>query len=143
MGALVLQHCRLLAIYRLQLYGIWRGLADQGRDYVAGSEFDPDGSSVTFVWSAGAGATAYWLDIGSSAGGNNYYSSGNLGNVLTVMVNGLPINGTTVNATLYSLINGSWQSNPYSYTAFSPVQGSPSPVSFLAAANYGADSQPY
>jgi hypothetical protein len=76
------------------------------------------GSSVAFSWSAGSGATAYWLDIGSTAGGNNYFSSGNLGNVLTTTANGLPTNGTTVYVTLYSLVGGVWLSNGYTYTAY-------------------------
>jgi Pro-kumamolisin, activation domain/Bacterial Ig-like domain (group 3) len=76
------------------------------------------GSTVTFDWMAGAGASAYWLDIGSSPGGNQYYQSGNLGNVLTVTVNGLPIDGSTVYVTLYSLVGGNWLSNVYTYTAF-------------------------
>jgi hypothetical protein len=75
------------------------------------------GSTVTFDWTAGSGATAYWLDIGSSAGGNNYYSSGNLGNVLTTTASGLPTNGSTVYATLYSLVSGTWTPNAYTYTA--------------------------
>ncbi len=76
------------------------------------------GSTVTFGWTAGTGATAYWLDIGSSAGGNQYYQSGNLGNVLTTTVNGLPTDGSTVYVTLYSLVGGQWLSNTYTYTAF-------------------------
>jgi hypothetical protein len=75
-------------------------------------------STVTFNWTAGSGATAYWLDIGSSAGGNNYYSSGNLGNVLTTTVSGLPTNGSTVHATLYSLVSNVWLSNAYAFTAY-------------------------
>jgi hypothetical protein len=77
------------------------------------------GSSVTFDWSAGTGATAYWLDIGSAVGGNQYYQSGNLGNVLTTTVSGLPTDGSTVYVTLYSLVNGQWLSNEYTYTAYS------------------------
>ena len=38
-------------------------------------------SSATFVWTAGAGATNYWLDVGSTPGGNQYEQSGALGNV--------------------------------------------------------------
>jgi hypothetical protein len=79
------------------------------------------GTTVTFDWTAGAGATAYWMDIGSTSGGNQYYQSGNLGNVLTVTVNGLPENGSTVYVTLYSLIGGQWQSTVYTYTAFNPA----------------------
>jgi hypothetical protein len=74
-------------------------------------------STVTFNWSAGAGATAYWLDLGNTPGGNQYYQSGNLGNVLTTTVSGLPTDGSTINATLYSLIGGNWVANAYTYTA--------------------------
>jgi hypothetical protein len=76
------------------------------------------GSTVTFTWYPSAAASAYWLDIGSSAGANNYYSSGNLGSALSTTVAGLPTNGSTVYATLYSLVNGNWQYNSYTYTAF-------------------------
>jgi hypothetical protein len=80
-------------------------------------------TSPTFTWSAGLSATAYWLDIGSSAGGNNYYSSGNIGNVLTIASKNLPNNGTTIYATLYSLVAGSWLGNTYTYTAFNAATG--------------------
>jgi len=93
-------------------------------------------SSVTFAWTAGNGATAYWIDVGSSAGGNQYYQSGNLGNVLTKTVNGLPTNGSKVYVTLYSLVDGQWLNNQYTYTAFNASSGlaaitSPSPGSTL------------
>jgi trimeric autotransporter adhesin len=77
------------------------------------------GTTVTFNWTAGAGASAYWLDVGSSPGGNQYYQSGNLGNVLTTTVNGLPSDGSTVYVTLYSLVGAQWLGNSYTYTAFS------------------------
>jgi hypothetical protein len=77
------------------------------------------GSSVTFTWSAGSGATAYWLDIGNSVGGNQYYQSGNLGNAFTTTASGLPTNGSTVYVTLYSYVSGQWLSNEYTYTAYS------------------------
>jgi hypothetical protein len=81
------------------------------------------GSSATFTWTAGSGATAYWIDVGSTSGGNNYYSSGNLGNVLTETVNGLPTNGSAVYVTLYSSAGGVWLSNAYTYTAFNAASG--------------------
>ena len=84
------------------------------------------GSSATFNWAAGAGASAYWLVVGSAAGGDDYYSSGNLGNALTAAVNGLPTNGSTVYVTLYSLIGGAWSGNGYTYTA------APNPTAGLA-----------
>jgi hypothetical protein len=77
------------------------------------------GSSVSFQWNAGTAATAYWLDVGSVAGGDQYYQSGSLPlSTLQLTVNGLPTNASTVYATLYSLVSGSWLSNSYSYTAY-------------------------
>jgi len=95
------------------------------------------GSSVTFVWTAGAGASAYWLDVGSTPGGNQYLQSGNLGNVLTITANGLPINGSKIYVTLYSLIGGVWSANAYTYTTFNGTAGlaimqTPTPGSTLS-----------
>ena len=95
------------------------------------------GSTVPFTWSAGSGATAYWLDAGSTMGGNNYYQSGNLGNVLSTTASGLPTDGSLVYVTLYTYAGGQWVSNQYSYTAFSTSAGlavmqSPMPGSMLS-----------
>jgi hypothetical protein len=95
------------------------------------------GSSVAFNWTAGASASAYWLDVGGTAGGNNYYSSGNLGNVLTTTASGLPTDGSTIYVTLYSLISGVWSGNAYTYTAQTATGGlaaltSPAPGTTLS-----------
>jgi len=82
-----------------------------------------NGSSVTFDWTAGSGATNYWLDVGSTPGGNQYEQSGPLGNVLTLTVNGLPTDGSTVYVTLYSFVSGVWSGNAYTYTAFNSSGG--------------------
>ncbi len=98
-----------------------------------------NGSSVTFDWTAGAGASAYWLVVGSTAGGDDYYSSGNLGNVLTATANGLPTNGSTIYVTLYSLIGGAWVPNAYTYTGLSATAGgvitTPTPGSTLSGSS--------
>ena len=65
------------------------------------------GNVATFTWCAGLGATAYWMDVGSTLGGNNYYQSGNLGNVLTTTVYSLPADGSQIYVTLWSLVGGS------------------------------------
>lgn len=64
------------------------------------------GNTVTFTWSADGGASAYWLDIGSMLGGNDIYQSGDLGNVLSATVNGLPANGSQIYVTLWSMVGG-------------------------------------
>jgi hypothetical protein len=94
------------------------------------------GSSVTFIWTAGSGATAYWLDVGSTPGGSQYYQSGDLGNVLIKAVNGLPTNGSTVYVTLWSLVDGQWLNNQYTYTAYNAgsalgIMQTPTPGSTL------------
>lgn len=94
-------------------------------------------SSVTFSWTAGAGASNYWLDVGTTAGGNQIFQSGQLGNVLTETVNGLPIDGSTIYVTLYSLIGSTWTGNAYTYTSLNAfgaagTMASPTPGSVLS-----------
>ena len=63
--------------------------------------------------------SAYWVDIGSTAGGNNYYSSGNLGVLApcSASTSNLPTNGSTVYVTLYRVQQRwSWSPNDYTYT---------------------------
>jgi hypothetical protein len=79
------------------------------------------GSSVTFTWQAGSDtATNYWIDVGSTAGGNNYYQSGPLPTTtLSQTVNGLPVDGSPIYVTLYSLVTGAWLHNSYNFYASS------------------------
>lgn len=75
-------------------------------------------NNVNFKWLPGSSATQYWIDVGSSAGGNNYYQSGPLTtNNLGAVVDDLPTNGSTVYVTLYSFISGNWVSTEYTYNA--------------------------
>jgi hypothetical protein len=75
------------------------------------------GSSVTFTWSAGNGVTEYYLFLGSSGvGSNDLYSSGYTTHT-SLNVTGLPVNGETVYARLYSYLGGAWHYLDYTYTA--------------------------
>ena len=74
-------------------------------------------SSQQFTWTAGTLSTAYWIDAGSSPEGNNYFQSGNIGNVTTYNVTNLPTDGSTIYITLWSYVNGSWLYNEYTYIA--------------------------
>jgi hypothetical protein len=133
-----------------QMYGNWYGLSYTYSAYYAnrasGVITTPHpssrltGSSVPFTWRAGSGATAYQLDAGSTPGGNQYYQSGNLGNVLTTTVSGLPTDGSTVYVTLYSLVLGQWFSNSYTFTAYNA--GLASSVSFLPPVNFDTGNAP-
>lgn len=74
------------------------------------------GSSVSFMWSAGTGATAYQLWLGTGVGSYHYYSSGQI-TALSASVTGLPTGGQTIYARLWSLVSGTWVYNDYTYTA--------------------------
>ena len=80
----------------------------------------PD-SSVTFTWSTGTGAYAYYLDVGTTGQANHYYSA-NQGTGTSVTVYGLPIDGSTVVVTVYTqfTMNGTWYPNAYNFTALNP-----------------------
>jgi serine protease len=74
------------------------------------------GSSVTFTWSAATGATSYWLDVGTVAGGSNLYTQGE-GLLTSQTVTGLPTGGSTIYVRLWSAINGVWQHADFTYKA--------------------------
>ena len=74
------------------------------------------GSSVTFTWSAASGATSYWLDVGTVAGGFNLYTQGE-GLLTSQTVTGLPTGGSTIYVRLWSAVNGVWQFSDSTYKA--------------------------
>ncbi len=74
------------------------------------------GSSVTFTWTAGTGASAYWLDVGTALGQGNIFGQ-NVGLATSQTVNNIPTTGQTILLQLWTLINGSWNLNRYTYTA--------------------------
>ncbi|MGA2649048.1 MAG: glycoside hydrolase family 44 protein [Terracidiphilus sp.] len=72
-------------------------------------------SSVSFQWTTGTGVTDYQLNLSTIAPGASdlfLYK----GTATSAVVSTIPANGVTVYATLYSKINGAWQSNAYVYT---------------------------
>jgi hypothetical protein len=94
------------------------------------------GNSVTFAWTQPAGATAYTLNLGSTGvGSSNLYSSGSIAGT-SVTVSGLPINGETIYARLYTSFNGVLTSTDYVYSATAPaVIQSPANGSVLPGAS--------
>jgi hypothetical protein len=95
------------------------------------------GSSATFTWSPGDGATEYMLYLGSTGvRSNNLYNSGAT-TATSVNVTDLPTNGETIYARLYSLIGGAWHALDYTYTAASLQVAlvSPTPNSTLTGSN--------
>jgi hypothetical protein len=83
-------------------------------------------STVTFTWTAGSNVQHYWFNLGTAASGTNAKNlySGASTTATSVQVSGLPTNGETIYATLYSYIAGTWQPIVYTYTA----SGSPTPA---------------
>ncbi len=75
------------------------------------------GSTVTLTWSAAAGATEYYLHVGSSNGGYDLHNQG-YDTGLTAALSGLPSDGSTVHIRLWSKISGQWEYRDYSVTAF-------------------------
>jgi hypothetical protein len=74
------------------------------------------GSSITFSWSAGAGATEYRLFLGTTGeGSKNLFASGEMTG-LSVAVSSLPEGGATIYARLEWLIDGKWHHADYTYT---------------------------
>ncbi|MGB6687459.1 MAG: choice-of-anchor D domain-containing protein [Terracidiphilus sp.] len=92
------------------------------------------GSSATFSWTAGSGVTDYRFRLGTTAGSNNLYGSGTT-KATSVTVTGLPTEGATIYGTLYSEIDGAWQSAPYTFveagTLVPAALMSPAPGSVL------------
>lgn len=77
------------------------------------------GSTVTFSWNPGSAATSYALWVGRQPGGYDLYA-GTEGTRTTKMLTNLPTDGSPIYVTLYSLINGVYQSTEYIYQSANP-----------------------
>ena len=73
-------------------------------------------STVTFAWSAGSGVSEYYLQVGTTPGGQERYSVSE-GLNLSATVMGLPTDGSTVYVRLWSKIGGLWSYNDYTYVS--------------------------
>jgi hypothetical protein len=78
--------------------------------------------SQTFTWTTGGAATTYQIWI-STVGSGRYdlYRSAILTGT-SVTVNNLPSTGLPLYVTLYTIVNGAWQSVSYTYSAAIPVK---------------------
>lgn len=74
-------------------------------------------ASTTFAWDSGIGATQYALWIGNNVGGSDLYAKSETGLSDTVV---LPTDGRTIYVTLWSMVNGTWNTKSYTYTAHTP-----------------------
>jgi hypothetical protein len=79
------------------------------------------GSSVTFSWSAVSGSNGYSLWLGSTGpGSSNLYNMGLQHMATSASVSGLPTNGTTIYARLFTFFNGAVEHTDYTFTAAGP-----------------------
>ena len=96
-------------------------------------------TSVTFSWDAGVGVTQYHLAVGVSGVGSTELFNSNLAAARTQAVSNLPSNGGTVYVRLWSLMEGAWVFNDYTYTAATgqgkAVMQSPQPGSTLGTSS--------
>jgi hypothetical protein len=75
------------------------------------------GSSATFAWSAGVGPSAYRLLLGTTGvDSSNLYRSGSITST-SLTVSDLPVDGVTIYARLYWLMDTTWDHADYQYTA--------------------------
>lgn len=96
------------------------------------------GSSVTFAWDAGVGASQYHLTVGTSGPAGKELLDQNVGDRRSQTVAGIPTDGRTIYVRLWSLTS-SWVYRDYTYTSCTTCGGSvlaamtgPEPGSTLA-----------
>jgi hypothetical protein len=75
------------------------------------------GATVTFTWDSCATAQAYWLDVGTVLGQGNIFGQ-NVGLLTSQIVGNIPTGGQMIYVQLWTLINGTWNLNRYTFTAF-------------------------
>ncbi len=99
------------------------------------------GDSVTFEWSAGSGVDQYFLEVGTTQGGNELFGA-SPGLSRSVTVPGLPTDGSIVWVRIWSLFGGAWQFRDAAYTSAGQafVQADLTSAGFAPAgtARYGA-----
>lgn len=75
------------------------------------------GTTATFTWQAQSTTEHWWLYVGTSVGASDIANSGNLDTSTQYDVIGLPVDGTTVHARLWSYSNSRWNFVDSTYTA--------------------------
>jgi hypothetical protein len=93
-------------------------------------------TTATFQWTGGTNVSQYWLEVGSTEGGRQFYNQGLTS--LSATVSTLPIDGSRVYMRLWSMINGAWQWNDSAVTASSSTPAkaqmvTPAPSSTLTS----------
>ncbi|MBM3890328.1 MAG: DUF1566 domain-containing protein, partial [Verrucomicrobia bacterium] len=87
------------------------------------------GGSATFIWDTGSGVTRYALWVGNTASSHDLYAGWEPGQSRALT---LPTDGRRIHVTLWSLINGTWQSNAYSYLSAAGPTPAPAKAQILS-----------
>lgn len=90
-------------------------------------------TSVTFAWSAGAGANAYWLDVGNSQTQGDIWPAGQPGiltdSTFSKTVSNIPCDGRGLFAQMWTRTAAGWGSpQRYTYRACTAGGGIPGPA---------------
>jgi len=87
-----------------------------------------DGEAVTFNWTPNDASVAdWWIDVGSSQSEADLFTSGSLGDALSLSINDLYSVSGQIFVRLWSRIDASWRFTDYQYTSAMPVP-IPNPV---------------
>ena len=94
-----------------------------------GTTFTSD--QQNFVWNAISGASEYWLQLGTTAGGYELWG-GSMGMNTSTSFTGLPIDGSKLYVRLYTKINTGWIYSDSTYTCYTPqiVRSNPGEIYF-------------
>jgi hypothetical protein len=86
--------------------------------------------TVTFTWSAAAGADGYWLDVGTALAQGNICASGQI-TAITFTCSGIPTisSASVIYVQLWTHANGVWLT-PQRYTYPPPASGGSSAVRY-------------
>ncbi|ABF41080.1 hypothetical protein Acid345_2079 [Candidatus Koribacter versatilis Ellin345] len=89
------------------------------------------GSSTTFNWSPGSGATQFSLYVGTAPGAHDVFFSTFPTSTTSTTVNSIPTHGAYLYVTLYSYYSGAWHPNSYRYIE----SGTPVPATMATPSN--------
>jgi len=100
------------------------------------------GTSVTFTWSTGHGATQYSLSVGTTGPGSFDVYSQPPGTNLSAVVTGLPVDGRTIYVRLSTELGGVWHPVDYVFIAATHSQppATPTLVQHVQGAKTRADA---
>ena len=86
------------------------------------------GDTVEFTWDDLGGNTEYWLEIGATAGGAELYGQSSTTTETSTTATGLPTDGSTIYARLWTINGFTWESQDFQYTAATSGNSGPAQI---------------